>query len=263
VAAAVFGIANLENVGTWPSTAAAVAFGAGAIVTLYLYWGRPERRWYDGRAAAESLKTLSWQWAVGGGAFPKAADESEAATEEAFVRRLRDALAELRNLQIEAGKGPQISVAMRTVRASDLPTRQAVYAKNRIGDQRRWYAARSRWNQRRSRQWLAAVVGVQLVGSMLGALRAAGVLHVDLLGVVAAAAAAAAAWLQVKDHSTLAESYSVAAQDLALVADQINEVRDDEEWQLFVERAEQAISREHVLWRARRGRVSPAELPTA
>lgn len=262
--AAALGVPNLEDVGDWPSIAAAVAFGSGALVTLYLYWGRPERRWYDGRAAAESLKTLAWQWAVGGGTFPKGPDEAaEHSNEDAFARRLREVLAGLRNVEIGAERGEQITATMRAVRAADLATRRGVYQNDRIEDQRRWYDGKARWNRRRGRQWLAVTVSIQVAGGTLGILRAADVLNVDLLGLVAAAAAAAAAWLQVKDHGTLAEAYTVAAQELALIGDQISRVTDENAWRAFVDHAEQAISREHVLWRARRGRVSPAELPPA
>jgi conflict system pore-forming effector with SLATT domain len=254
VAAAFFGIPTLAEDAAWPSVAAAAAFGLGALLSLYLYWGRPERRWYDGRAAAESLKTLAWQFAVGGGEYAKGADaRAEPGIEEAFVRRLADVLTELRNVDVRPAAGEQITAGMRAVRGASLAGRRRVYRDDRIGDQQAWYTGRATLNRSRARRWLAAAIGVQLVGTAVAALHAAGVIEVDLLGLIAAAAAAAAAWLQVKDHGMLAEAYAVAAQELALIRAQIDRVEDEEAWRGFVERAEQAISREHVLWRARRG----------
>jgi hypothetical protein len=254
VAAAFFGIPSLAEDAAWPSAAAAAAFGLGALLSLYLYWGRPERRWYDGRAAAESLKTLAWQFAVGGGEYAKGADaRAEPGIEEAFVRRLAEVLTELRNVDVRPAAGEQITPAMRAVRGATLAGRRRTYREDRIGDQQAWYTGRANLNRSRARRWLAAAIGVQLVGTAVAALHASGVIEVDLLGLIAAAAAAAAAWLQVKDHGMLAEAYAVAAQELALIQAQLDHVDDEDAWQRFVERAEQAISREHVLWRARRG----------
>ncbi len=54
-------------------------------------------------------------------------------------------------------------------------------------------------------------------------MKATGTLGVDLLGVVAAVAAAGASWLAVKQYSTLAEAYTVAAHELALTKERVNE----------------------------------------
>lgn len=255
--AAFFGIPDLAEDAEWPSVAAAATFGAGVVVSLYLYWGRPERRWYDGRAAAESLKTLAWQFSVAGGPFAKADGAlAEEAAEEAFVERLGEVLTELRNVDVRPAGDEQITAAMREVRDADLAGRRDVYRNDRIGNQQHWYASRATVNRRRARQWLAVSIGIQLVGTAVAALHAAGVIHVDLLGLIAAAAAAAAAWLQVKDHGMLGEAYAVAAQELALIRAQIDRIVDEPTWSTFVARAEQAISREHVVWRARRGHAT-------
>lgn len=257
VVAAFFGIPNLAEEAEWPSVAAAATFGLGVVVSLYLYWGRPERRWYDGRAAAESLKTLAWQFSVAGGQFARAdGGVEEEAAEEAFVERLAEVLTELRNVEVRPTGGDQITTAMRRVRTADLAGRRDVYRNDRIGNQQSWYAGRATVNRRRARQWLALSIGIQLAGTAVAALHAAGVIEVDLLGLIAAAAAAAAAWLQVKDHGMLGEAYAVAAQELALIRAQIDRIGDEHAWAAFVTRAEQAISREHVVWRARRGRTT-------
>jgi hypothetical protein len=75
-----------------------------------------------------------------------------------------------------------------------------------------------------------------------------------LLGLVAAAAAAAAAWHQTRDYATLAEAYSVTAHELSLIKERLATAHADADWGAFVQGAEQAISREHKLWLARRSR---------
>src|ERR671915_332288 len=56
---------------SWDGTAllAGMAFTAAAVLRVILLRTRPHRFWYDGRAAAESVKTLSWKYAVGGDPF--------------------------------------------------------------------------------------------------------------------------------------------------------------------------------------------------
>ena len=44
----------------------AIAFG----LALRLATERPMDNWYEGRAGAESTKTLAWRYAVGGDPFP-------------------------------------------------------------------------------------------------------------------------------------------------------------------------------------------------
>jgi hypothetical protein len=61
-------------------------------------------------------------------------------------------------------------------------------------------------------------------------------------------------WLQTKQHSNLIESYSVAAQELAAIKAQISPQDTEEAWARFVKEAEEAISREHILWKASRTR---------
>src|SRR5688572_16797679 len=53
----------------WAGVIAAIAFVVALLTRLDLLTGRPERIWYEGRAAAESAKTLAWRYAVGGVPF--------------------------------------------------------------------------------------------------------------------------------------------------------------------------------------------------
>ena len=68
-------------------------------------------------------------------------------------------------------------------------------------------------------------------------------------------AAAFVAWLQLKRHQELANSYALAAQELSFIAEQIQRVETAGEFSKFVSDAENAISREHTLWAARRDQV--------
>jgi hypothetical protein len=72
VAAAIFGLFSWRTGGgDVAGIAAAGAFGVALLSELYLLQERPDRVWYDGRAAAESAKTLTWRYMVGGNPFAR------------------------------------------------------------------------------------------------------------------------------------------------------------------------------------------------
>jgi hypothetical protein len=60
-------------------------------------------------------------------------------------------------------------------------------------------------------------------------------------------------WLQTKQHQVLAHAYAVTAQELSSIRSLIQWQESESDWSAFVDDAETAISREHTLWRAKRG----------
>ena len=50
----------------------------------------------------------------------------------------------------------------------------------------------------------------------------------------------------------LATAYAVAHHELGLIASRIDEIAAEADWARFVDESEEAISREHTLWRASR-----------
>ncbi|HET6209280.1 MAG TPA: DUF4231 domain-containing protein, partial [Jatrophihabitans sp.] len=80
----------------------------GAILAeLYLWREHPERAWYDGRALAESVKTLTWKYAVGGDPFPIDAGRPQAAA--AFVCLLDQLRERFKHLSLAAVQGEYIT----------------------------------------------------------------------------------------------------------------------------------------------------------
>ena len=66
-------------------------------------------------------------------------------------------------------------------------------------------------------------------------------------------AAVAAAWTQYSRHDELGKSYGLAAQELAFLRSTIDVSPDEEALNSAVAATEDAISREHTMWMARRG----------
>jgi SMODS and SLOG-associating 2TM effector domain 1 len=126
------------------------------------------------------------------------------------------------------------------------------YQWHRVADQQRWYANKSSSNNIHARNWLIAFYTANALGLVGAALKASAVTNVDLLGILAAAAAAIGAWLEVKQHRSLAIAYNVTARELRRVLTLFDVAMSPDQWADFVDQAEEAISREHTMWVASR-----------
>lgn len=235
---------------------AAVAFSFALLLRAYLFRDQPERTWYGGRAAAESAKTLAWRYAVGGAPFP--IDQNSDEIEVAFTERLREILTDIdaESVVPPSGMGKQITKRMRELRAMSFEERKEAYTVGRIQDQIEWYARKAKWNKDRANLWNTVLMSIEFMGLVVAILIAAGVWEIEWLSFAGALAgamvAAGASWLQTKQHSNLAQAYSVAAHELAAIYDRISSQRTEENWAHFVNESENAVSREHTLWRASR-----------
>ncbi|MFC4150576.1 DUF4231 domain-containing protein [Micromonospora mangrovi] len=237
--------------------AASLAFLAGIGVAIYLLVTKPERGWYEGRAAAESIKTLCWQYSVGGGIFALPGPQGAA---ELLLSRLREVVGSMKAIELGAiTAGSQITDEMELLRRQPLAVRRATYLTERLDGQIKWYSDKAFYNQARVRRWFALAIFLQLLGVLLGMFKAFGVAEIDMLGIAAAIVAGISAWIQTKDHQNLAESYALTAREVSLVRTlgEAADLGDELPWSRFVDDAEQAISREHTSWLARRGGQRP------
>jgi len=243
----------------WAGVAAALCFLIALLVELYLLKNKPERSWYEGRAAAESVKTLSWRYMMG--AEPFSIDGPQADIDCAFLDRLNDVLSVLKDVDLVVGPdvGEQVGPAMRAVRVASLDERKSVYEGNRVREQQDWYSVKAIWNRNRATLWTLAMIAVEAAGTIAAILKTVGVVRDDLLGLGGALVAAMTAWLQTKQHRTLATAYSVTALELSSIRSRIAHQKTEEDWSKFVGDAEEAFSREHTLWKASRG-VRPSAL---
>jgi len=147
----------------------------------------------------------------------------------------------------------QVTQTMRRVRAMELDQRMGIYLADRIRNQRQWYGERSEANRKSSTFWLFAVGLSQLAGATAAiAMVRWPSAQFNAAAVCSSIAAAVMAWLQVKRHQELAHSYGLAAHELGLIEARARHVSTNEEFSAFVADAENAISREHTMWVARR-----------
>lgn len=69
---------------------------------------------------------------------------------------------------------------------------------------------------------------------------------------LAAAAVAVLSWMQVKRFQELSTSYNLAAHEIGIIKGELQNINDEPHFATFVGDAENAFSREHTQWQARR-----------
>jgi hypothetical protein len=228
-----------------------LAFACALGAELFLATTRPLTTWYEGRAAAESAKTLAWRYMVRAEPF----EVDVADLDKRFLAQTYSLLQDLQSISLGAGDpdAQQISDKMRQVRALGFDEHREIYLADRIADQQRWYSEKARWNDRQAHGWVLVSIVLEIAGLIGGAMKAFGWINFDILGFLAAAAGGVMAWIEAKQHRNLATAYGIASQELASIATELTTLNSEEPWAAFVGQAEEAISREHTLWRASRG----------
>ncbi|MHA3772934.1 DUF4231 domain-containing protein [Verrucomicrobiota bacterium sgz303538] len=235
---------------------ALLLFTLSLIITIVLKTLRPEKTWYGGRAAAESVKTRTWRYVCG--AEPLQIGLPSAEADSVFLSDLKAIIDQRKYLAgaIAANataEGNQITPRMREIRSRSMQERLAIYLGDRIQSQKAWYGKKAAWNKGRETLLFWMFTGAQI----LTALAALGrvlcpTFPITFSTFFAAVSASLLAWLQLKKHQELAQAYGIAAHELSLLAEQALHVHSESELCRFVAEAENAISREHTLWVARR-----------
>ncbi|MET8624782.1 DUF4231 domain-containing protein [Kitasatospora sp. NPDC004669] len=243
----------------WAWPAAGAYLGAMALAVV-ISRQNPQGLWYEGRAAAESVKTLAWKFAVRADAYqppPRSLPDAEGLYRFQLARVLgafRDSPVAVPASGVELAG---ITEAMRDLRDQPLAVRREVYLNERIRVQHDWYRGKSRYCARAG--YWTGVLGVLLpaLGLVLAVLRALGAFTYDALGTVSAVAASVTAWAQLRQYRPLAAAYGLAADELELIRSQLarldlESVDAEEIWARLARDAEDAVSREHTTWQARR-----------
>lgn len=250
VVAAILSIVNIPH---WSTAVSQLLALLGSLsCSIYLFSLRPDRLWYAARAVAESVKTITWRYVCR--AEPFHGDDTSAKND--FQQKLKAVVEQnkevVQNL-VKYLEAPQITDTMTNIRACLLDERKSTYAVNRIDDQCKWYAEKTTFNRRTSNKFFWALIATNFIAVICAALR---IKFVDVLfwptDVLVAIAASLLSWMQAKRFSELAASYALAAHEIGLIREQSLLPSTDDEFSLFVSDAENAFSREHTQWVARK-----------
>lgn len=238
----------------WIAIGAALSFFGSLVLTLVSFLQRPEAAWYSARAVAESVKTRTWRWMMR--AEPYTDRESIEQARKEFISDLKSILDQNRQMAIridgEHCCGDAITEKMEQIRRMSFLERFGVYKVARIEDQLRWYQTKTLWNRRRARQWLSVSVCLNVVAIFLLLLKVSDPTLVMPIEVIAFLAGSALTWTQMKKFRELATSYGLTAHEITLVKGEAANISDEKHFSEFVLNSENAFSREHTQWVARK-----------
>ncbi len=219
---------------------------------IYLFVARPDRHWYSGRAVAESIKTITWRYISKAEPFNNSNEIDSYQFGEklkAIVNQNKDVLG-LLNTHLD---GTQISKEMEAFRAASVEERLMRYKEKRIVEQQSWYANKARSNRKMvSKSFIVLILTLAVsIFFSIAKIRFPSTLYwpTDFFVTVAAGVLS---WIQAKRYQELAVSYSLTAHEISFIRQQANAYMTDTELSKFVGDAENAFSREHTQWVARK-----------
>lgn len=225
------------------------------VLTIILKSKKYEDVWYQGRALAESCKTLTWRFVCCSEYFETSLDLGEAKTR--FVERIKELSDEFKELSIAMNSRtlnlPIITDKMIEIRTYNLDKRKDYYIQNRIEDQKKWYADKAEYNSEKYNLWFWCVIisqALSLISIVFLIVNPA--FNWNFVGLLTTISASALSWLQLKQHQELKQAYTTATQELNFIVTLTDQLTTEDSFSKFVLDSENAVSREHTLWLAQR-----------
>lgn len=265
---------NFASAGVFPdrvANALGIISASSMFITLgvafFLRYNNPDERWFQCRALAENTKSLAWLYAMGA-SIPGPSGGSDDERFIAAVGEVRRRLTRTRNCLAEEGVGTDwVTPWMRKLRTSPIADRLAAIRAHRIGDQCAWYDRKSKFNASRDSLFHGIIFAVEilalagaawLVARLISKPEIDAIFQINAAAILATVSASLIAWTQFRKYGDLVSTYSIAADDLRLIdaaaaslESRLGTLSPDAaqaEFRSIVERAENAISREHSMW---------------
>lgn len=235
--------------------AAAIIFVISLFLTFVILTKNFENTWYNCRALAESIKTSTWKYMMRAEPYEDN-DDSQIANSE-FRKLIKGLLQEHSDISHEfvgeASRREQITDKMVEVRTKGLEERKEFYLNHRIDEQWRWYTKKAVANKWQKRNWYGILIGLNVMALLFVLIRigwpAFQYLPVEILVVLSGACLT---WIQLKKYQELTSAYSLTTHEIGTIRGEIEEVNSEEMFSDFVNNSENAFSREHTQWLAKR-----------
>lgn len=235
----------------------AVSLGGAFVARLLMKLSNWERDWYGTRAIAESIKTITWRYIMGISPYLREltpSDLEQKLTSE--IKKISNALPEIAaTVSVESiNLKPQTtSQRMTEIRNLPLSDRKDIYVATRVSNQREWYTLKSAENLKKANIWVCLILVSELVGMGIAFyLIESPIKYFNPLGLATTLTAILCAWAQTKRYQELAQAYGLAANEIASSEALSQSIQSEADLAKYVEEAEDAISREHTMWTAKR-----------
>ncbi|MBC6995880.1 DUF4231 domain-containing protein [Neolewinella lacunae] len=253
VTGGVVGTLDIENeqYGKYIAILAAALFLGGLVVSFYRKFEKLEDSWYIGRALAESIKSVTWRYAVKGEPF----EETIENVDSIFRKMMREFIDE--NKEFIKGNIPEdnmhaVSPKMKEIRNSSFEDRKTTYLSERVNDQLSWYRRKSNYNKKKKDVFFGFTVIAYSLAIVTHLILISDNTFLNVTSIFATVVGCLISWTTMKKYQELSQSYAVTAHEISLILESGAEINNQEDFYAFVGDAEAAFSREHTLWLARR-----------
>lgn len=225
------------------------------VLTIIMRTMKFEDTWYQGRALAESCKTLTWRFITCSESFEQDMNEEDA--KQLFVNRIRELSKDFFDLNsvlnAKTATLPIITTKMMEIRTLNMLERKQFYIENRIEDQKKWYSNKAEFNETRYNLWFIIIIVSQVLAIIsVVVLISYPESDWNLVGLFTTVSSSALSWLQLKQHQELKQAYTTATQELNFISASAGRINSETALSEFVLDSENAISREHTLWLAQK-----------
>lgn len=223
-------------------------------ITLFLQLKEYDKEWYGARAIAESIKTLSWR-------FMMCSDKFNGQTQEEVTKLFINDINKIKNesrylagvLGGTVGEKPLITELMFSIRKLSFNERLKLYLKYRIEVQRNWYLESSKEKEDNGDICFIYIFIFEILALITLFLYIVNpTLLINPSALFITIVTSLLTWSQVKQFKILSQSYGFTGHELNSIITLGTTIKSEKELSKFVIDSEQAISREHTMWRARK-----------
>lgn len=243
-----------ENWAIWTSTALILV---SAILSTLMLVLKFEKGWYEGRAVAESIKTLCWKYMTG--ARPFSIDLNETKAKNLLIENFKKVIGHRKDFFTLIGsdfaENEQLPVELMNIRKLSKDERISMYKTERLEKQKKWYTDKTTENKKWTKISFAVIILAQVLAVISLILKIKFEFEFSIAPILVTISTAFIAWLQLRRYQELSQSYLITATELSLIKSKINQVDTESDFSEFVDDSETAISREHTLWLARRDNI--------
>ncbi|NNP67276.1 DUF4231 domain-containing protein [Acinetobacter sp. Ac_5812] len=252
------GISLYPNVTKWTISFQIFIVVCVLISSLGLFLNKPDRKWYSARSLAESIRTITWRFVTRAEPFHEDTDIAKVKFINS-IKKITNQNQELKLLISADINEDLISYRMQELRNGTLQKRKSAYLSYRIQSQLDWYKKNSRKNNFKSNSLFSIVIILNIIAVVLAASRLG---YVDEkvwpTDIIVTAAIGLVGWIQVKKYSELSTSYSLTASEITQIKIDyfLYPINNEKAFSDFIGDTENAFSREHTQWYARKDHFS-------
>jgi hypothetical protein len=225
------------------------------ILSFVFHFYNFQGKWYNARAVAESIKTVSWRYAIK--AEPYNIPDNDA--KFLFVKSIKHIIdmnhdfKECIEAEYSSSSQHNVPNSMTAIRLLSLQERINFYQINRVMEQKDWYTKKSLLNKKRSLQFFLLLIFISSILLILLILSLVKTLDKILFPIESLLSMISIlfTWVQTKKYKELEKSYALTAHEIGFI--EIIDIDTDEKlFSDYVSNTENAFSREHTQWIAKK-----------